>query len=243
MRSINIENQKFGYLTALFPIESNNGRVYKCRCDCGNIITRKVSQLRHGKNRQSCGCQHLKYYEEERSAIGLQFDKLIVIKRLHSDKIRKSVLYLCKCDCGNFIKISYKNLSRRKNNNCGCEPIHCPNKYSPQEAAFYGLIGVYKSNAKKRKISFQLSDEECKILFNGNCHYCGTEPLQKFILKKNINKFIIYNGIDRFDSNKHYSIDNAVSCCTNCNTKKSNMSYDNFLNWIKRVYEYNFIKN
>ncbi len=35
MRSINIENQKFGYLTALFPIESNNGRVYKCRCDCG----------------------------------------------------------------------------------------------------------------------------------------------------------------------------------------------------------------
>ena len=48
------------------------------------------------------------------------------------------------------------------------------------------------------------------------------------------------NGIDRIDSNIGYTKENSVSCCKFCNTAKSTMSRDEFLKWIKKVYEYNF---
>lgn len=35
---------------------------------------------------------------------------------------------------------------------------------------------------------------------------------------------------------------NVVSCCKHCNLAKSDMSQQDFLNHIKRIYEHNFNK-
>ena len=50
------------------------------------------------------------------------------------------------------------------------------------------------------------------------------------------------NGIDRVDSGKGYVINNVVPCCKYCNIAKGEMSREDFLKWVKRVYEFNIIE-
>lgn len=49
--------QKFGRLTVLeeLPERKHNTRVYRCKCDCGNIIDVRKDMLKNG-NTKSCGC-------------------------------------------------------------------------------------------------------------------------------------------------------------------------------------------
>ena len=47
-----------------------------------------------------------------------------------------------------------------------------------------------------------------------------------------------YNGIDRIDSNKDYTVDNVVSCCSECNYMKRTSSVNDFYSQVKRIYEH-----
>ena len=48
----------------------------------------------------------------------------------------------------------------------------------------------------------------------------------------------VYNGLDRVDNEKGYTIDNVVPCCKHCNYAKRNRSVEEFIDWIAQVYEY-----
>lgn len=52
-----IEGQRFGRLTALYPTAKRLGGsiVWMCRCDCGNVTEVSYNDLRSG-NTKSCGC-------------------------------------------------------------------------------------------------------------------------------------------------------------------------------------------
>lgn len=58
--AIDISNKKFGFLTALHPTKKrdNGCVVWKCKCDCGNIVYIRSSSL-VGGNTISCGCANL----------------------------------------------------------------------------------------------------------------------------------------------------------------------------------------
>lgn len=49
--------QKFGRLTVIeeLPERKHGSRVYRCKCDCGNIINARKDMLKNG-NTRSCGC-------------------------------------------------------------------------------------------------------------------------------------------------------------------------------------------
>lgn len=53
----NLTNQRFGKLTALYPLKKQDNIKYYwiCQCDCGNVITVLGTSLTNG-NTQSCGC-------------------------------------------------------------------------------------------------------------------------------------------------------------------------------------------
>lgn len=77
-------------------------------------------------------------------------------------------------------------------------------------------------------------------LFHGitqmHCHYCGIEP--KRIRKKRKYSYI-FNGIDKIDPNLGYVLDNIVPACWTCNSAKGNMSYNNFIAYLKRMRLFN----
>lgn len=55
-RPINITNQRFGRLIALYPVRSSSvGVQWLCQCDCGNTKIIRAGYLKAG-DAKSCGC-------------------------------------------------------------------------------------------------------------------------------------------------------------------------------------------
>ena len=85
-----------------------------------------------------------------------------------------------------------------------------------------GKYSQYKSNAKARAYSFNLTYEEFCTFWQQPCFYCDGD--------------IHTVGIDRIDNTLGYSLDNIVSCCGLCNQMKMDLPLDTFLQQIKRIY-------
>ena len=59
---LNLEEQKFGYLTAIRDVGCSGGhRVWECKCVCGKLHNVPTSHLRNGHTR-SCGCKSYELY-------------------------------------------------------------------------------------------------------------------------------------------------------------------------------------
>ena len=50
----------------------------------------------------------------------------------------------------------------------------------------------------------------------------------------------VYNGIDRIDNNKGYTIDNIVPCCAKCNYAKGKLTLQEFKELIEGIYNHRF---
>tara|TARA_B100000214_G_scaffold156309_1_gene112100 strand:- start:2981 stop:3625 length:645 start_codon:yes stop_codon:yes gene_type:complete len=83
-----------------------------------------------------------------------------------------------------------------------------------------GRYKQYKYKAKERGLSFELSFEEFCNLWKKPCTYCGAS--------------IDTIGIDRVDNNIGYNIKNIVSCCSSCNTKKGQMTCEQWNRILKK---------
>lgn len=101
----------------------------------------------------------------------------------------------------------------------------------------------YKQNAKNRGIEFLLTEQEVLSLTSSDCSYCGNKPMSKAIPNSStlsehgkIHGTYVYNGIDRIDNTKHYTIDNVITACKLCNQAKSNLSLDEFKTLVKNIY-------
>ena len=165
-------------------------------------------------------------------------------------------LWLCLCDCGKEKVVVSDNLSSGKSNSCGClkaEFLARPgNQYGVYEDREMALLKVQYSHLKRRNESKgfteTLSFDEFRLLSKSPCKYCGIKHSKEIEDRLNESKknkrlsdhVLTCNGIDRIDSSLGYTKSNSVPCCKVCNFAKHTMNEDDFYNWIKRVYEFNF---
>lgn len=107
------------------------------------------------------------------------------------------------------------------------------------EASFNSIISGYKQSAKNRCYSFELTKEQFRKLTKQNCFYCDCEPFKEFECagKGNFNGNYIYNGIDRADNSKGYTLENCVSCCEECNHMKRTMNQKEFIDKCRTIAE------
>lgn len=91
---------------------------------------------------------------------------------------------------------------------------------------------TYVKSSKDRKLLFDLTRQQFNEIVCKSCFYCG-----EFSKGKN------YCGIDRIDSSKGYTIDNVVSCCTQCNYTKLDYTQQEYLEHCKKVTEYQNAKD
>jgi len=232
--------KKVGRLTVLRRDEEKKGHYYICKCDCGNSSSVRHDTLKKGIIK-SCGC-----WLKEFNKLNLKnkrFSRLLVVKEAPKRKGRTR--WLCQCDCGNVKEIDTRHLTRDGDGtrSCGCLlKEHLDNsKLSYGEASFHRLLSLYKRGAKSRNFEFNLSDIQFKKLTKENCHYCGRDPKNTISGKTYYGEYI-YNGVDRVDNNKGYTLDNCVSCCCICNKMKMKLSVDDFLDRIKKIYMNHFHK-
>lgn len=217
----------------------NDGSVFwLCKCDCGNTAIVRSYSLTSGRTK-SCGC----YVKEFKvlDLINKRFGKLVVKEK--SDKRDKwgNVYWLCECDCGNEKVVRGRCLTCGETKSCGCARYDSRFKLGDGIASQNELFRCYKYNAKKRNIEFNLEKEYFLEITQRICFYCGDKPNN--IMKNNCNTGeYIYNGVDRIDSSLGYIRNNVVPCCKKCNGMKMDISLEDWLKQINKIYNHS-IKN
>lgn len=168
---------------------------------------------------------------KKRDLTGQKWGKLTVLRE-HGRNSEGKVTWLCRCECGNEKVITGVKLTAKIEPTITCTCCAGPRKHW----GFFlrHLFHQYKMNARRRGIEWTLFDVKAKELFEGNCFYCGAAPSERIV----DGKLGLANGIDRLDSQKGYTKDNCVSCCSDCNYFKATRSYKDFIGHIERIYKH-----
>ena len=114
-----LTGKTFGNLTVLERAENKGGRItWSCRCTCGNTTTAYSYELKSG-GKKSCGC--LKRESGKRLDItGRRYGKLTAICPTGRKNPQESVIWKCRCDCGNETEASVSELNKGNRKSCGC---------------------------------------------------------------------------------------------------------------------------
>ena len=122
---LNLAGNRYGQLTALKRVKGDSRyATWECRCDCGNLIYVESRRLQSGKI-LSCGCVK-KENEKKRvgrraeDLSGRRYGKLVALYPLGKTEKSGSILWRCRCDCGNEVDVSVSSLNNGNNKSCGC---------------------------------------------------------------------------------------------------------------------------
>ncbi len=117
-----ITGQVFGELTVLRKAEmqrKNGGIRWHCRCSCGKELDIPATLLVTGK-KTSCGCKTQKNYASA-DITGMRFHRLTALYPTEKRSGKGSVIWHCRCDCGNEVDVSYNELVYSNMKSCGCQ--------------------------------------------------------------------------------------------------------------------------
>lgn len=155
--------------------------------------------------------------------VGSKINDLTVLRLLKGAKGVHPMAH-CMCQCGKTTWVRQSHLRRYERKSCvSCVRSNAwigRERAGPREKFLCEKESEYKCNARSRKIHWHLDRAMFQRLFESACVYCGLTPA---------------NGIDRFDNNKGYSVENAKPCCSQCNFAKRMQTADEFYEWIDRL--------
>lgn len=115
-----LTGKRFGRLLVERPAENYRGRTrWVCRCDCGRLHVATAHDLKAGKIK-SCGC--LRGMEDGNflDISGKKIGRLSVLYPTKKRNQKGSILWHCRCDCGNELDISEDGLIHGNYRSCGC---------------------------------------------------------------------------------------------------------------------------
>ncbi len=167
--------------------------------------------------------------------------------------IRDQHHWLVKCECGSVLEMSYARLSstggpsgcadscqsRIRQRSERCKPTlvstsDCTDSYLQRRSrkAAQRIYATYKRSARLRNLEWNLTKEDFYRLIISPCHYTGLPPNKALATESGI---FYWNGIDRKDNQRGYTIDNCVPCCSFANFAKRDKSYEDFILWLDQL--------
>lgn len=118
---IDMTGQKFGRWTVIgFDCNKNRRTMWKCRCDCGTERSVEGARLRGGRSK-SCGCllRESTALRSRKDITNQRFGRLVALYPTEERQGGK-IIWLCKCDCGNEVKVPIDRLTGKNTQSCGC---------------------------------------------------------------------------------------------------------------------------
>ena len=166
--------------------------------------------------------------------LGKTYGNWTVLDFAPANKSRnKMVVVQCKCGEKRTKPVN-KITGNAPHKGCSqCRPDR--RELTPWEASARLVYGRYKNRAKANDKEFDLSIDEFKYLTSLDCFYCGRDSLQSNVTTAKNRAPFYYNGLDRIDSSKGYTIHNIATSCNKCNVAKSNMSFEEYIEWIMTI--------
>jgi hypothetical protein len=187
----------------------------------------------------------MKDIKQRTSLIGNVYHNLEVICFVGYGNNSRAI-WKCKCLlCGNTINTQSKYLQRGSIRSCGCD-LNAKDMYGRKNRKSFGessmnrIIESYKGNARFKNIAFDITKNRMIELLTGSCYFCGSPPSTTTTYKRMYGQFT-YNGIDRLIPDKGYIEGNVVSCCQTCNYLKNSYTEDEFIDIIRKIYEFKFV--
>ena len=110
---------RYGKLIALEATEKRQGGsvVWRCRCDCGNVVLVSAKNLASGKV-SSCGCLRRKMMAERAPDLrGRRFGKLTALEPVE-ERRGGGVVWRCRCDCGIELLVRSSHLASGEKKSC-----------------------------------------------------------------------------------------------------------------------------
>ena len=121
--SHDLTGQIFGELTVLGKAEhqpKNGGVWWHCRCSCGNTYDISATLLSTGKRTHCPDRSHERNYNFIDIA-GQKFERLTALYATDKRDSKGSLVWHCRCDCGNEVDVSYNSLMYTHVQSCGCK--------------------------------------------------------------------------------------------------------------------------
>lgn len=174
---------------------------------------------------------------------------------------QKRFFFLWNCDCGKVKQYPVKDVLSGNCKSCGClsynqNPSGWTKSRNPQLSSWRGLYTRYKTSAKHRDIDFNMSLDDFISVASKPCFFCGngtaeynkwqepwTQTKGRFITAEEKKAYTITRtGIDRINNQMGYAPNNIQPCCKNCNRAKMDLSQEDFLSLIERIYLHKFCR-
>lgn len=225
--------------------DNNGSKIWLAKCDCGNEFEVPSGRI---SRKYSCGCEKKPNSGtfKAKEIVGLIINDVEAIRQTEDRDNSGYVIYEAECKlCGKIqMKASYD--FARGTVRCDCEEWKLKfgkplgRKPDPDNLSNVNRVfKQYKKSAKERNLSFELTKKQFKSLIEADCFYCGKKPQRRNRTSTCHGEYYC-NGIDRMNNSIGYTVENCVTCCSECNFGKGTMSKQDFLNWVKRVYEHTF---
>ncbi len=111
-----LSGQRFGKLVVLRKTDKRKRGcvLWECQCDCGNICLKPTGELNWG-SATSCGCA----WRQPAVKAGERYGRLIALEPTEK-RDGKSVVWKCRCDCGNICEERATSLQSGHVESCGC---------------------------------------------------------------------------------------------------------------------------
>lgn len=129
MISTDLSGQRFGKLTVLERdyetqrVKKSKDSIWKCQCDCGNIISVRRPNLIQGATK-SCGCLYSKIAKEKQDnafllEIGKTYNDLTILKDTGKRNDSRQRIVECKCSCGRKVEYDLPHIKNGHYKSCG----------------------------------------------------------------------------------------------------------------------------
>ena len=139
--TIDLTGKRFGRWIAIQRLPASK---WLCCCECGTHKAVSGGDLRADKSK-SCGCLRRDLTGDRLRADlkGKRFGRLTVTELVGSDKHQKA-LWLCRCDCGNTVKVGTGDLTSGKQRSCSCSKRGVGNTNKNETGKQHGKLTVLR---------------------------------------------------------------------------------------------------
>lgn len=110
---------KIGLLTVIKGEVIDNRLYYHCTCQCGKDTIVRADSLKKDNKTLSCGCLSKEHYFKRNDITGRRYGRLVVLSYTGKGKGELEV-WLCRCDCGNKVELTKRQLYSNSVKSCGC---------------------------------------------------------------------------------------------------------------------------